>query len=73
METDCQSNADANTVGMIKDMALVELLKIIKCGCKRDCSRNCTCEQNEVRCKDVCTGCRGVSSMNCEVISIFNA
>ena len=61
-------------IEMTKEIAPAELLKIIKCGCKTDCSRkNCTCKQYGVICTNMCTGCRGVSCLNCEEISYSDA
>ncbi len=40
------------------------ILKMIKCGCKGDCSTmRCTCKKNGIECFSVCT-CKGVSCIN---------
>ena len=58
-------------IEMTKKIAPDELLKIIKCGCKTDCSHtNCTCKEFRVPCTNLCTSCRGVSCLNCGQISI---
>ena len=47
---------------MTKPIAPLELLKIVKCGCKTDCTRkSCSCRQYGVVCTNICSGCRGVS------------
>ena len=57
-------------IEMTKPIAPPELLKIIKCGCKTDCTRkNCSCRQYGVVCTNICSGCRGVSCLNCEPIN----
>ena len=61
-------------IEMTKLIAPVELLKIVKCGCKTDCSRkNCICKQYGVKCTNMCTVCRDDSCMNCEEISNSDA
>ena len=57
-------------IEMTKQVALPELLEIVKYGCKTDCARkNCTCRQYGVVCTNICSGCRGLSCMNCEPIN----
>ena len=52
---------------MTKQVAPPELQKIVKYGSKTDCEwKNCTCRQYGVVCTKICSGCRGVSCMNCE-------
>ena len=42
-----------------------ELLKIIRCGCKGDCSTNiCSYMKNGLKCSDVCKECRGLDCSN---------
>ena len=49
-------------IEMAKQVAASELLKIVKYGCKTDCTRkNCTCRQYGVVCTKICSGCKGVS------------
>ena len=49
-----------------KDAAPASLLKLIRCGCKGDCSkRTCTCRRHNLKCSNMCGGCKGVSCLNC--------
>ena len=48
-----------------KDAAPASLLKLIRCGCKGDCTkRTCTC-QHSLKCSNVCGEYKGVSCLNC--------
>ena len=47
-----------------------ELLKIIRCTCKVECTPRCTCVTYGLKCTTICTGCRGVSCRNCLEIDI---
>ena len=54
-------------IKMTKEIAPPQLLKIISCGCKTDCSRkNCSCKKHGVLCSNMCSACRGVSCLNSE-------
>ena len=51
-----------------------ELLKIIRCACKGDCSTNrCSCRKNGLKCSDVCKECRGLSCRNSNQIELEDA
>ena len=55
---------------MTQKIAPPELLKSIKCGGKTDWTRkNCSCRQYGVFYTKICSGCRGVSFLNCEPIN----
>ena len=52
---------------MSKSPASKKLLKIIRCGCKTDCSKKtCTCFKYGLTCTETCTICRGISCLNVE-------
>ena len=53
---------------MTKPPALHELLKIIRCGCKIECTAQCTCITYELKCTSICNGCGGAFCQNC----VFN-
>ena len=46
-------------VQMTKPPTPHELLKIIRCGCKIECTTGCTCITYGLKCTAICTGCRG--------------
>ena len=48
-----------------KDVAPPNLLKLIRCGCKGDCSkRTCTCLRHNLKCSTMCAECKGISCLN---------
>ena len=52
---------------MSKPIALPQLLKVIRCNFKTDCSRRqCTRKQYGINCTKMCGECRGVSCLNQE-------
>lgn len=54
-----------------KQPAPQELLKILRCGCKRDCtSKNCTCRTYNMKCTYACTECHGTSCANAQQIDM---
>ena len=59
------SNGMCLPVQMTKPPAPHELLKIIRCGCKIECTTRCTCITYRLKCTSICTGCRGVSCQDC--------
>ena len=58
------SNGICLLVQMTKPPARHELLKIIRCGCKIECTTRCTCITYGLKCTSICTGCTGVSCQN---------
>ena len=49
-----------------KDAAQASLLKLIRCGCKIDCSKPTrTCRRNKLKCSNMCRECKDVSCLNC--------
>ena len=48
------------SVQMTKPLTLHELLKVIRCGCKIECTTRCTCITFGLKCTSICTGYRGV-------------
>ena len=58
-------------VQMTKSPAPHELLKIIRCGCKIECTTWCTCFTYGLKCTSICTRCRGKLCQNC-VLSDLN-
>ena len=57
-------------IEMTKQAASQGLLKIVKCGCKTDCTRkNCIYKLYGIVCNSIFSGCRGLSCMNCEPIN----
>ena len=55
-------------VQMTKPPTPHELLKIIRCGCKIECTTGCTCITYGLKCTAICTGCRG----GCCVKTVFS-
>ena len=55
-------------IPVIKDQAAApdKILKLISCGCKQGCSRNCECRKAEVFCTILCSGCNGRDCENIE-------
>jgi hypothetical protein len=48
-----------------------ELLDIIFCGCRKDCSsRKCSCRKYGIACTSVCSECRGTSCSNSQISDI---
>ena len=46
------------------------LLKIIACGCQKNCSSNkCSCRKYGIKCTMLCKHCNGIICSNCEIIS----
>ena len=46
-----------------KHVASKELLEIVRCNCKTDCStKRCTCRRNNLECSSACEQCRGICS-----------
>jgi hypothetical protein len=46
-----------------KEVAPADLLVMIRCNCKVDCTtRRCTCRKNNLECSSACGQCRGVCS-----------
>ena len=63
-------NGKLMPVKMLLPPAPQELLKIIRCTCKVECTPRCTCVTYGLKCTTICTGCRGVSCRNCLEIDI---
>jgi hypothetical protein len=40
------------------------LLHLVRCGCKGDCSRNCECKRSGLTCTTMCSECAGESCYN---------
>ena len=57
-------------VQMTKPPAPDELLKIIRCARKVECTARCTCITYGLKCTSTCIGCRGVSCQNCVPIDL---
>ena len=57
-------------VQMTKPSAPDELLKIIRCARKVECTARCTCITYGLKCTSTCIGCRGVSCQNCVPIDL---
>ena len=55
-------------IPIIKDQAAAadKILKLISCGCKQGCSRNCKCRKAELFCTILCSGCNGRDCANIE-------
>ena len=55
-------------IPVIKDQAAApdKILKLISCGCKQGCSRNCKCRKVELFCTILCSGCNGRDCLNIE-------
>ena len=48
-----------------KPPAPQQLLKVVRCGCKTDCSRKtCSCLKYGLKCTEACQNCRGISCDN---------
>ena len=47
-----------------------QLLRIIRCSCKGDCSRgNCTCKANGMECTSACKECKGTTCLNSKPVN----
>ena len=45
-----------------------ELLDVVRCSCKKDCSTNrCTCKKHGLPCTSICGECRGTSCTNSQL------
>ena len=54
--------------------APAELLKVIRCTCKEDCSgRTCSCKKHGKNCTLACSNCHGTSCSNSEAIDLNDA
>ena len=50
-----------------------ELLSVIRCCCKGDCStQRCTCRKHGIKCSVVCKTCNGISCINGQSVDIGN-
>jgi len=55
-------------VYMDKAPAPSELLQIVRCSCKSDCSSmKCTCKKNGLDCSPACKECKGASCSNTRI------
>ena len=46
-----------------KEVAPAELLEMVRCNCKTDCStRRCACRKHDMECSSACGQCRGICS-----------
>ena len=81
---DCQLNpddwgwrkADGGLVPVVSDMgpAPPELLKVIRCTCKKDCSsRSCSCKKYGKECSLACSNCRGTSCSNSQAVDFSDS
>jgi len=53
-------------VQLIGEVAPSDLLKIIKCSCKTQCTRaSCSCRTYGLHCVSACKACRGTNCSNC--------
>ena len=62
---------DSDYVPVVSDMgpAPPELLKVIRCTCKRDCNnRSCSCKKYGKECSLACSNCRGTSCSNSQAV-----
>ena len=69
LPTDWGWNRSAQTdhlVPIIKDYAAApeKVLKMISCGCKQGCRRNCRCVKAGLLCTVPCSGCNGLECAN---------
>ena len=57
-----------NLVPVVKDKpaAPQKVLKLISCGCKQGCNRNCKCRKAGLLCTPLCSGCNGTDCTNSE-------
>ena len=49
-----------------KEPAPSDILKIIRCRCKRSCTTMCSCKKNGLKCVKACLNCQGESCDNIE-------
>ena len=47
-----------------KEAGPQDLLKIIRCGCRENCDKRCSCRKAGLECSSYCKECRGVSCTN---------
>ena len=60
-------------VGMVKDPAPEELLELIRCKCRSDCStKRCSCRAHGLECSVSCSDCNGVSCLNHKTVDVDN-
>ena len=53
----------------LRQPAPISLLKIIRCGCKLDCtSKSCSCKKHGLNCTPACSECRGDACSNSQSI-----
>ena len=69
LPTDWGWNRSAQTdhlVPISKDYAAApeKVLKMISCGCKQGCRRNCRCVKAGLLCTVLCSGCNGLECAN---------
>ena len=63
-------NGKIMPIEMRDPIAPPELLKVIRCKCKTDCSNNqCSCRRFNVFCTNMCGECKGVSCFNSEQLT----
>ena len=60
-------------VGMVKDPAPEELLELIRCKCRIDCStKRCSCFAHGLKCSMSCSDCNGVSCLTHKTVDVDN-
>ena len=55
-----------------KEAAPAELLNLISCSCKRECTKRCKCVQSGLLCSAMCGGCEGTTCNNSPVEIILD-
>ena len=69
-----EHNGKMMPIELRKPIAPPELLKVIRCKCKTECSNNrCSCRRFNVLCTNMCGECRGVSCFNSEQLVVDEA
>lgn len=51
-------------IKMTKEAAPAHILSSIFCGCKKGCTRTCSCRKNGLLCTIACRACQGVECTN---------
>ena len=53
---------------VIKDQSVApdKVLRMISCGCKHGCNKNCKCKKAGLLCTVMCSGCSGMDCSNCD-------
>ena len=64
-------NGNLHPIKMDKPPAPDALMKIMRCGCKKNCETNiCTCKKHGLYCTELCNNCNSGNCRNVEEIDL---